>query len=142
MALEGAICYLDIPLGKAHWNYNMRSPFTTERSGSSGHFWQIDIGCPQLELKAEAQKFLLLRSNMLRRRLIFDTALETDLQDLRCVVVGREKSTFAGEKQKHYVLVIRNCPSGEPNAFERVGVGVIERMHIAFTEQGRNVRII
>lgn len=142
MALDGAICYQDIPLGKADWNQNIRSPFSVELSGSSGHLWQIDKGYPQLELKAVAQKFILTRSSTLKRLVVFDTDVEADFQNLRCVVVGKEKAVFAEEKQKHYVLVVRPSLSEEHNVFERVGVGAIDKMHIAFDEQGWDVRIL
>lgn len=142
MASDGAICYLDIPLGKADWNLDISSPFSVEHYGSSEHCWHIGKNYPRLELRALAGKFNLTRSNALKRLIIFDTDAGTDFQDLRWVMIGKEKSAFADERQKHYVLVVRPTPSKGSNAFERVGVGAIEKMHISFEELEQDVRIL
>ena len=142
MALDGPICYLDIPLGQAQWTRSLGSPFSAEHSDNSENGWEIDKGHPRLALKAIAHKFSSNRSNTLRRLIIFDTDVRTDFQDLRCIVVKRQKLAFADEKQKYYVLVVRRSPLDGDDTVERVGVGVIEKMHLSFDQEGYDVWII
>jgi hypothetical protein len=143
MSLDGCIRYLDIPLGETEWSEDIVSPFTTKHTGDSRIFWAVNKGYPVPELIAKAQTFVLSADNeiILKECLIFDTEAITSFQGLSCVIVGRDKGRSKGGK--YYVLVIRPVStSNEPERYERVGVGRVERSCILFWEPAWEVHII
>jgi hypothetical protein len=67
----------------------------------------------------------------------FDGEDMTDIQRLKCVVVGREPGR--SDEQAQYVLVVTQRLEGGNRTYERVGVGSIQRRHISF-EEGESER--
>ena len=142
MSLDGCIRYLDIPLGQTEWSKDIYSPFLVQHSGDSGIFSAVTRGYPIPELRAKTRKFVPTADNeiILKECLFFDTEVITSLQELSCVIVGEDKGRLGG---KCYVLVIRPVSTSEnPERYERVGVGSIERSGISFWESAWEVHII
>ncbi|KAH6665936.1 hypothetical protein B0J14DRAFT_660071 [Halenospora varia] len=141
MAVDGPISYLEVPLGKADWNDKLKSPFKSAKD-ISANYWQIGKGHPRLELKAEARKFVLARTNTLKRLITFDIEPSVGLEDMRCVVVGKQKLVSSHDLQKHYVLAVVPLHSEGPGIFERAGVGTVDKKLISFEEPAESVSII
>ena len=117
----------------------------------------------KLELQAPVREFshcaiesgnegcAILAEGEKRGWLKFDGEDITDIQRLKCIVVGRAYEWGADEwgadkrgadEQVHYVLVVTQRLEGRHHAYERVGVASIQRRHISFRGGKFKARII
>lgn len=131
MAVDGAIRFLEVPLGNTDWNLKIICPFENEYLSGPESMSRIDEMYSRTELRASAREFRFTRSDTLKRLVTFDTDVATDFESLKCVVVGKERGTSDSAKQKHYVLAVKASPSQGLDAYERVGAGTIWKTHIS-----------
>jgi hypothetical protein len=137
MAHDGEISYMHIPFGVVEWS-------NAVRSFSSKHVLEAPVR-EFLHCKIEPQNIecgILNEGGVNVGRLIFDREDITDIQRLKCIVIGRDALSSI-DWRTHYVLVVTQGLSGEfCGDFERVGVGSIQRRHISFEGRELKARII
>lgn len=121
-AYEGGIDFLDLPLGGVDWEKDVHSPWipdtaegyhTTDRDGS-------------VELSARARAFdVRVRDRQAGANefmIVYDSP-QTEGKPLKCVVMGRRRSSGGKPEQaRHYVLFVAP-KEGSNHVYERVGVG-------------------
>jgi hypothetical protein len=105
-------------------------------------------GMDELDEIDEATETDAGKADEIREWLIYGGQDRRNLQSVECVVIGRSKGSAygSGDEQEYYVLLVRQtrqrCWVGSRTAYERVGVGSIQRRHISFGGREPRVRII
>jgi hypothetical protein len=108
---------MDILYKEVKWNdavyYTFKHPKNNRRS-----------------VELPARKLLLNNINK-KKRLIFDKKDKTDIQGLKCIIIGKKiLANGRNEKQEHYILVVESTSLGD---YEKVGVGSIQKnTHIVY----------
>ena len=75
-------------------------------------------------------------------QIILDDLSRTIDQALQCVVVGNCKTTKINRRQAYYVLLVLSITNvNENQVYERVGVGFLDRRHIALDGKQRMAKI-
>jgi hypothetical protein len=128
MAYKGGICYMPIPFGEVDWSDDVRSYFMSEQNLKPGHYQQMDSDELNIELRAPVKGLLLRGNSEERKQLIFDDPEEVVNEKLRYIVIGKERSVWPSNEQKHYILVVMLSSSGN---YTRVGVGFLQKRLIS-----------
>jgi hypothetical protein len=140
MGYEGAIDYLDLPLGGVDWPPDaILGPWAeggTER-------WHTGDGKGVVALSAAARGFKMGKENEEDFGIFYDRTepSKTEQKTLKCVVVGKRimKSKTPTDETTHYVLLIApkktDSPRGE-KIYERVGVGYMKGRFIDLVGSG------
>jgi hypothetical protein len=127
MGYEGAIDYLDLPLGGVDWLPDeILGPWTAGGTET----WHTGDGKGTVALSATARGFKMGEGNKENFGTFYDKAkpTETEEKTLKCVVVGKRKMKLRtpADVTTHYVLLIApkrmDSPRGE-KIYQRVGVG-------------------
>jgi hypothetical protein len=119
MCKSGAIKYIHLEFGKIEWTADFKSPFLPNPPGGSNHEIQQTI------IRGLARKLILSKSELVARVNI-DDGREYQADELRGVIVGKDKLGSDTGDAKHYVLVIRRTVRSPENAYERVGVASLK----------------
>lgn len=135
MAHTGTIRYLDVPLGRVRWSRDVISPFSKSGEARNGGGDRDAAAAPELE--APVWGLTGARGG----RTVMDDPGRSFAQAIRCVVVGREIVRQTGEHQICWVLLVCAAGTGGAPVYKRVGVGVLERRHIAFDLSQESARI-
>ncbi|KAI8952093.1 hypothetical protein F4801DRAFT_589163 [Xylaria longipes] len=133
MAYDGPIRYLTVPFGEVTWSENIISPFSKDGSRNAVVSGDLRgdkvIATSPLELKAPVWNLLDAESG---QRIMDDPGRAFD-QPIQCVVLGKSKMPPVDESQVHWVLLVHPRKDADNVAlYERVGVGVLRKRHIAF----------
>ncbi|KAH8647025.1 heterokaryon incompatibility protein-domain-containing protein [Tricladium varicosporioides] len=153
MAYEGGISYMEIPFEAVEWSNAVKWFPGTPSDGIPS---KLELQAPvreflhcTIEPQNQAAKCAIFAEGDKRGWLKFDVEDMTDIQRLKCIVVGRqcEKYKWRGQGQRadeqaHYVLVVMQRRQGRHRAYERVGVGSIQRRHISFQGGELQARIV
>ncbi|KAI0858191.1 hypothetical protein F4860DRAFT_505517 [Xylaria cubensis] len=142
MAYDGPIRYLTVPFGDVTWCENIISPFSKDGSRNavvSGDFrGDKVIATRPLELEAPVWKLIDAESG---QRIMDDPSRAFD-HPIQCVVLGKSKMPPMDESQVHWVLFVYPKEIANNVAlYERVGVGVLRKRHIAFDRPQERRRI-
>jgi hypothetical protein len=141
MAYDGPISYIAIPFGQASWCYDITSPFPKARKKGvldDGQCEDEDSVALKLELEAPIWEIAGTKDG----QIFLDDPSRTLTQSLYCVVVGKSKVKPLDERQLHYVLLVYFTASIDGDqVYERIGVGVLDRRHIALDGPHRRARI-
>jgi hypothetical protein len=129
MGYEGAIDYLDLPLGGMEWELpddEILGPWAEGGTES----WHTGDGKGVVALSATARRFKMDRDNGEDFELFYDMAKPSQMEEkaLKCVVAGkrRMKAGFPTNETTHYVLLIAPKKTDSPRRdkiYKRVGVG-------------------
>jgi hypothetical protein len=136
MAHDGPIRYMVVPFGQASWCDNITSPSAETRQqdvlcNSQREGEGVDI--PKLELEATVWKI----TDTEGAQMILDDPQCAFAQPLHCVVVGKSKT-----EPLNYVLLVHVAADVDDGlVYERVGVGVLDKRHIALDGPHRKARI-
>ncbi|KAI1451719.1 hypothetical protein F4805DRAFT_463486 [Annulohypoxylon moriforme] len=127
---EGAIKYMNLQFEKIDWAMEeFKNPFkrkaTVSFEGQSDVTQVRDLSI----LRGQARELRLTKLEMLVR-ISFDTDEEFDVEELRCVVIGRDKTGDSTDDLKQHVLVIHRLDPLKQNTYERVGVASLRLAHI------------
>lgn len=133
MAYEGAIRYMNLPLGGVEWNR-----------------WEQDVISPWEGVKEGNQIVAELR--VLVRgiqtsvvepgaRVFLDEPSLTFGRPFKCVIVGSSKESHQRKDTTYYVLVVTRLEAQEENVYERAGVAFLYEHQIAWGEPGTQARI-
>ncbi|CAJ2513010.1 Uu.00g011290.m01.CDS01 [Anthostomella pinea] len=120
---EGAIKYLELKFQEVDWATNdFDNPFYQRCTGV--------IVLSGLARGLKIAKFQMLVS------ISFDEHQEFEVEDLKCVVIGRDKINSGTENGKYHVLVIHQVNSAVgADIYERVGVASLKPEHVEGTGQ-------
>ncbi|KAH6682180.1 hypothetical protein F5X68DRAFT_172126 [Plectosphaerella plurivora] len=135
MAYKGPIDYMDAPFGAVDWCLSSEAFFDAQEAQSGIR--------PTPTVKSSA---LMLSQAETVGRLRLDEDLIPQGDDLRCVVVGKNKTLDEHGDRTWYVLVISEDPK-HTGRYRRAGVGWLSGRHIGYDERqlswahgvGRNV---
>ncbi|KAI1281190.1 heterokaryon incompatibility protein-domain-containing protein [Xylaria sp. FL0933] len=142
MAYDGPICYLTVPFGGVTWSEDITSPFSKDSIGrysaSEGLKGRKSIATSPLELQAPVWNLLDAESG----QRIMDDPYRVFDQPVQCVVLGKSKTSSLDESQVHWVLLVHPIKVADNVAsYERVGVGILKKCHIAFDRPQERRRI-
>ncbi|TRX89459.1 hypothetical protein FHL15_009628 [Xylaria flabelliformis] len=134
MAYDGPICYLTVPFGEVTWCENIISPFS---KGGSRRSDKVIAPSP-LELEAPVWNLIDAEGG---QRILDDPSRALDWP-IQCVILGKSKMPLVDESQIHWVLLVHLKEIANNIAiYERVGVGVLRKRHIAFDRPQERRRI-
>lgn len=124
---EGPIKYMNLQFEKIEWaTKEFKSPFQRHPTAT----FEYPIEAHKDEnfgiIQGRARKVNLTKLEMLVR-IVFDAEEEFDVENLRCVVIGRDKRDNGVDEPKQHVLVVH--PLNEI-AYERVGVASLRPAHL------------
>ncbi|KAJ0120690.1 hypothetical protein J7T55_015422 [Diaporthe amygdali] len=133
MAYDGGIDFLDLPLGGVHWFTDaIKSPWAP----GSADTWHTGDGKEFVELKAWATTFTLGDASLATHDgvlIVYDSPgmITMGVEDLMCVVVGREIKKDTVRETTHFALVIKASTGpvsakGGSKIYERIGVGYVK----------------
>ncbi|KAI8966787.1 hypothetical protein F5Y11DRAFT_361831 [Daldinia sp. FL1419] len=124
---EGPIKYMNLQFEKIEWaTKDFKSPFRRHPSVTFEHPLETQ-GVEGLGIiDGWARKLNLTKLDMLVR-ITFDTKEEFNVENLRCVVIGRDKEDNGMDELKQHVLVVH--PLNE-TTYERVGVASLRPEHL------------
>lgn len=136
---EGPIRYMELKFKEIDWatSADFETPFSgqlaTEQERSSG----LGLGGGLMNLRGLARKMRMTTKDKLRY-IVFDEEGDFEVDDLRCVIIGRDKDKSEEENLKCHVLVIqyvKRVLEVEVDIYERVGVASLRPVYI----EGRGV---
>ncbi len=127
MAYEGEISYMDFRFGQVEWSdaVEWEPSKPAELQGLVREFRNCTIESQDAKCDIFAKG-----ADDERGWLKFDGKDITNIEELKCVVVGRAYQRQETDGREYYVLVVIQRREGGP--YERVGVGSIQRRHISF----------
>jgi hypothetical protein len=135
MAYKGGISYMNIPFDDVEWSNAVKCfPGKPELQAPVREFLHYTI-------EPQNERCTILAEGVERGWLKFDGEDITDIQILKCIVVGRARRQETDD-QEHYILVVTQRLEGGHCSYERVGVGSIQRRHISFQGGEFKARII
>ncbi|KAJ3468292.1 hypothetical protein MRS44_002357 [Fusarium solani] len=134
MTYEGSITYVDAPFDEVDWTKDYVSPF---KSNTERRYWEANGSNPTPVLKSQsARKFSSSADpNEVLERIRFDLKSTEyhQLVALRCIIIGKDKSSDSDDAALHYVLVIAASSPVKTQAYVRVGVGVLLKRLISWS---------
>jgi len=130
MAYSGGIEYVSIGFGAADWTSDVWSPFQAD-ANKEKQYWKADKNSSAVELRAMARRLQVSEVEFLRLIIFDQRFLNVEMDELRCVVIGKEKKRQAGTGSTHWALVLRPLDSqSDYPVYERVGVGYLLSSHV------------
>ncbi|XXH02380.1 hypothetical protein Hte_008755 [Hypoxylon texense] len=127
---EGPIKYMKLEFEKIDWaTKEFKRPFPRHAAARPKNPTDGQGDIDLTALRGVARKLHLTKLEMLVR-IIFDAGEEFEIENLRCVVIGRDKVGSGTDEPKQHVLVIHplNVPGKE--TYERVGVASLRPAHV------------
>ncbi|RSL99222.1 hypothetical protein CEP52_009893 [Fusarium oligoseptatum] len=117
MSYDGSITYVDAPFEEVDWTKDYESPFEAK---TGRQYWGTNENNPSPIIKSKsARKFSSTANpNKVLEKIKFDLKASAyhQLGALRCIVIGKAKSSEPNDSALHYVLVITASSSGNPDA--------------------------
>ena len=139
---EGPIKYMELKFKEINWatTVDFENPFTraltTEPEQSSG----LGVGGELGTLRGLARRIKMTKWDILNY-ISFDEEGPPSYDDLRCVVIGRDKVENGEENPKHHALIIQQVRNVlNVDIYERVGVASLRPEHVG--SEGSWVRIM
>ncbi|KAJ4184958.1 hypothetical protein NW755_008872 [Fusarium falciforme] len=133
MSYDGSITYVDAPFEEVDWTKEYESPFEAK---TGRPYWGIHENNPSPIIKSKSARRFSPSADRERvlERIRFDLETSKHLQPeaLRCIVIGKSRSSDPEDDTLHYVLVITAFSSRTPEAYVRVGVGVLLKSLISW----------
>lgn len=138
---EGPIKYLELKFSEIDWAIeDFENPLNRPRTAGSEKSAGLGDGGDWATLPGLARKIIMPQKDM-KYNITFDEEGEFKVNDLRCVVFGRDKIKSASEELKYHVLVIQKDRRAlEPDIYRRVGVASLKPVHVA--NEGSWVKIM
>ncbi|KAJ4115389.1 hypothetical protein NW768_011241 [Fusarium equiseti] len=137
---EGTIRYMDLKFKRIDWmTREFRNVFSNQKGpkiarGSSLRFPE----CASV-LRGIAKMMDVTKEEMMADT-IFDDDSDYEVEDVRCVIIGYDKTKYVLEDPKYHVLIItKGKDSAERECYERIGVASLRPTQVA--ETGSWVRI-
>lgn len=141
MAYHGHIHYSAVPFGQASWSSDIQSPFikfSQVNTLGNGHQEGEDIAAQVPELEAPVWDLVDTRDG----QMVLDEPRRTLSYPIQCIIVGKSKGKSLSEQRTYYVLLVHFIADIDgAKAYERVGVGFLERRHISLQGPLRKARV-
>ncbi|KAF4436564.1 serine/threonine protein kinase [Fusarium austroafricanum] len=148
MAYDGPITYLNIPFDNVRWVYEtaegrIQSPWVTQDASSTSislHTGELN-GRIDLTVQARELKVPLAET---QGRVIYDEGILPQTMDVRCVIVGIERSkaeVAEMEDLENYVLLATPLTDPSDGFYRRVGVGRVPGSWIESGKPGLRVHV-
>ncbi|KAL6357016.1 hypothetical protein LRP88_10633 [Fusarium phalaenopsidis] len=133
MFYSGGITYVDAPFEEVDWTKDYESPF---ESRAGRQYWGTNENNPSPVIKSKSAKRFSPSADpkkvLERIRFDLDTYAHLQLGALRCIVIGKAKSSGPEDAALHYVLVITGSSSDKAGVYVRVGVGILLKSLISW----------
>ncbi|CZR58814.1 uncharacterized protein PAC_08706 [Phialocephala subalpina] len=123
MGYDGPMNYMAISFGQVSWCHKITSPFekAENRRKSNSH----------ASSTAELEALVWELTSVPGGQIILDEPSRTLRHPVQCIIVGRSKKNPTHADQTHFVLLVHRVADVDEEVYERVGVGTLERRHIA-----------
>ncbi|KAF3011315.1 hypothetical protein E8E14_002980 [Neopestalotiopsis sp. 37M] len=126
---EGSIKYMNLEFEQIEWvTKDLRGPFM--HKGKSSRMPSNSVINGHQDVFQGLARRLVLKKSELLVRIWFDAEDEFDTEDLRCIVIGRDKSKDDGLQAQVHALIVHPCIALGDAAYKRVGVGSLMAAHI------------
>lgn len=126
---EGPIKYMQLEFERIEWaTKDFDGPFL-RRSRASSLPTLPTADRSIATFKAPAQSLILTEFELLAR-VTFDAEDEFKIQDLRCVIVGRDKADDDEHQPRVHVIVIHPSDALDDAMYKRVGVASLMPLHL------------
>ncbi len=137
---EGPINYMELKFKEIDWaTRDFENPFTGPLAADPEKSSGLGGGGDLATLRGLARRMTMTKWDMLNY-IIFDEEGEFKIEDLRCVVIGRDKVESGVQNPKQHVLIIQHVRSAlDADIYERVGVASLRPVHVG--SEGSWVRI-
>ncbi|KAL2689170.1 hypothetical protein Neosp_003222 [[Neocosmospora] mangrovei] len=135
MAYDGAIDYLSAPGGKVSWSSNIKSSSSQAASEWSHH------GHETLALEAPVRTVI---NNPPNEFIFLDEPAQGLTQPMECVVLGSGSQSAAGDCRRHWVILVNrisNADDSGSEVYERIGVAVLDELHLDFQGPAKEIRV-
>lgn len=143
MAYSGAISYISIDFRRVQWTGDVKSPFNTDSGDTGKQHWEANgsQAMPVLGMSKHYRLAATLQLVDLRRKIIFDRRDNSKVEDLRCVILGKQQPDRDSGSPSCYVLIIREIArsSSGQAIFERLGAGELREDQIDFASHDSGV---
>ncbi|KAI1087189.1 hypothetical protein F5B19DRAFT_476469 [Rostrohypoxylon terebratum] len=127
---EGPIKYMNLQFEKIDWaTKEFKNPFKSRNAVSFENQSSLKRNRDLSVLRGQARELRLTKLDMLVR-ISFDTEEEFDVENLRCVVIGRDKANSSPDDLKQHVLIVHPLDLTEKSTYERVGVASLRLAHV------------
>jgi hypothetical protein len=138
---EGAIKYLELKFKEIDWaTDDFRSPFSHQLAPEIEKSSLLKSAGDLVTLRGLARRITMSKLDMLTY-ITLDEEREFEVDDLRCVVIGRDKFESGIENPKYHVLIVHQIRRTlEADMHERVGVASLRPVHV--DGKGSWVRIV
>jgi hypothetical protein len=141
---EGPIKYMELKFKEIDWatTGDFQNPFAGPLAAEPEKSSELGGGGDLATLRGLARKMTMTDWEMLNY-IVFDVFDEEKfkIENLRCVVIGRDKLESGVENPKHHVLIIQRVRGAlEANIYERVGVASLRPAHVGSEESWVRIR--
>ncbi|KAK2595008.1 hypothetical protein QQS21_007262 [Conoideocrella luteorostrata] len=123
---KGAIKYMKLEFQEIDWakgefhNPFQKSSAQQENKGTESRLLQIEGSC-EATLRGFARRLIMTQSEMMSS-VTFDEAKKFHVDDLRCVVIGRDRlGTDTGSLEHHAIIIHKESNGLHEEKYERVG---------------------
>jgi hypothetical protein len=126
MAYKGSISYLEAPFEMVDWTGDYDSPFR-KNINRGKTFWVASGNKPTPVLRSKARQFASNQDPLvISRSIVFDIEYYNyRIDQLRCIIIGRDKPNTNAKELLNYIIVIARSPTEQGNGYIRVGVGAL-----------------
>jgi hypothetical protein len=155
MAYDGPISYMAVPFGQVLWQRDITSPFAKdgrpdvldnrhENSESGVVPRPLELEAPVREIVSQRGAELFFDRGSDCEESSRDSGRESRIhtRPLHCVVVAKTKRECSNKRPAYYVLLVADSTNvNEGRLYERVGVGILEKHHMAHDRPTKMARI-
>lgn len=137
---EGPIKYMELKFKEIDWvTDDFKNPFTRQLVVEPERYSAFEGEGHLASLHGLSRRMTMTKWDMLNH-IIFDEEGEFEIDDLRCVVIGRDKVNSGVHNSKYHVLIIQQVRGAlEIDIYERVGVASLKPVFVG--SEGSWVRI-
>jgi hypothetical protein len=114
---------MNLGFEKIDWTRDFKTPFPRSPPGAS------DSEEDGINLRGLARKLIITNIEFVAH-VVIDDGREFHAEELRGVVIGKDKVESEKEDPKHYVLLIRETSESPDNIYERVGVAPLKAANL------------
>jgi hypothetical protein len=137
---EGTIRYMDLKFKRIDWmTREFRNVFSNRKGLRSARGSSLKFPECASVLHGIAKRMDVTKEEMMAET-IFDDDTDYEVEDIRCVIIGYDKTKYVLEDPKYHVLVItKGKGSTKSEVYERVGVASLSPTQVA--DKGSWVKI-
>ena len=137
---DGAIRYMDLKFKRIDWmTREFKNVFSNQKGPRTARGSSLRFPERASVLYGIAKRMDVTKEEMMADT-IFDDNTDYEVENIRCVTIGYDKTKYVLEDPRYHVLVIAKCQgSAEGECYERIGVASLRPAQVA--AKGSWVRI-